>query len=71
MTEMVTADWLEKADRLRTELARLNSAQIDGIVDEATSHSQERVLIARWLRQEFSNEPPEDTATLTLFPGGQ
>jgi hypothetical protein len=66
---MATATWLEKAERLRTELARLNSAQIDGIVDSTPDReSQERVVIARWLRTEFSDEPPEDTKTLTLFP---
>jgi hypothetical protein len=61
--------WLEKAANLQEELARLNSAQIDGVVDEpATREAQERVLIARWLRNEFSTETPEDTQTLTLFP---
>jgi hypothetical protein len=68
---MVTADWLEKAERLRTELTRLNSAQIDGIVDALPDReAQERVVIARWLRTEFSDEPPPDTATLALalFP---
>jgi hypothetical protein len=53
--------WLERAERLRGELARLETAQIE---DE----SAKRVALARWLRAEFSDEPPEDTATLTLFP---
>jgi hypothetical protein len=66
---MATATWLEKAERLRMELARLNSALIDGIEDSPEAReSHERVLIARWLRHEFSDEPPEDTQTLTLFP---
>jgi hypothetical protein len=54
--------WLEKAEQLRTELAR---------VPEVRRHedreSLERVVIARFLRQQFSDEPPEDTATLSLF----
>ena len=54
--------WLERADRLRGELARLDGAQLD---DGAVT----RVVIARWLRAEFSTEPAEDTATLALFPG--
>jgi hypothetical protein len=53
--------WLERAERLRGELARLDAAQ-------RQDESLERVAIARWLRNEFSDEPPEDTATLALFP---
>lgn len=68
---MVTADWIEKAERLRAELARFDAARLDEAVsDESTEQEQERDVIARWLRQEFSNEPPEDTQTLALFPGG-
>lgn len=54
--------WLDRADRLRGELARLDAAQLE-------NESVKRVVIARWLRAEFSDEPPEDTATLALFPG--
>jgi hypothetical protein len=67
---MATAQWLECAERLRRELAQLNSALIDGVEDSPeTREAHERILIARWLRAEFSDEPPEDTATLALFPG--
>ena len=68
---MVTADWNEKAERLRAELARIEAARSDEAVqDESFEHAQQRSVISRWLRQEFSNEPPEDTQTLALFPGG-
>jgi hypothetical protein len=53
--------WLERADRLRAELARLDPSQLE---DESLL----RVALARWLRAEFSDEAPEDTATLALFP---
>jgi hypothetical protein len=58
--------WLEKAERLRSTLTRLktiddHSAALDGL------DSIERVAIAHWLRQEFSDEPGEDTQTLPLF----
>lgn len=68
---MVTADWNEKAERLCAALARLDAALLDEAVhDESFDHDQRRGVIAQWLRQEFSNEPPEDTQTLALFPGG-
>jgi hypothetical protein len=62
--------WLDKAERLRSELARLQGAE--GI--EASTpvpedrEARERVAIARWLRTEFSDEAPDDTNTLALFP---
>ena len=62
--------WLERAERLRHELVRLHAAELDEMmvpsVDER--ESRERVVIASWLRSEFGDEPPEDTATLALFP---
>ncbi len=62
--------WLEKAERLRSTIARLRDARPG---ENETAHDEpehlERVAIAHWLREEFSDEPPEDTATLTLFPG--
>lgn len=48
--------WLEKAARLRTHL--------DALPDGA----DQQITIAIWLRQEFSDEAVEDTATLALFP---
>ena len=67
---MNTETWLEKAERLRGELARLHAAELDELVEPAMAdhEGRERVAIARWLRREFSEEPPADTATLTLFP---
>lgn len=59
---MSSETWFEKAERLSMELARLDAAQLE---DE----SVKRVALARWLRAEFSEEPPEDTHTLALFPG--
>jgi hypothetical protein len=62
--------WLDRAERLRHELARLRAAELDEMVEpSADEHdARERVTIARWLREEFSAEPPEDTATLAFFP---
>jgi hypothetical protein len=61
--------WLEKAERLRGELTRLHAAEVDEIVEPSTDEreTRERVTIARWLRSEFSDAPPEDTATMSLF----
>ena len=62
--------WLDKAERLRSELARLHAAEGNefiGLVPEARE-ARERVAIARWLRTEFSDEAPDDTNTLALFP---
>jgi len=54
---------------LRQELDQLNSMLIDAGEDSLElRRTSERVAIARWLRAEFSCEPPEDTATLALFP---
>jgi hypothetical protein len=62
--------WLERAERLRHELARLHTAEVDEMIEPSADEreTRERVVIARWLRSEFSDEPPEDTATLALFP---
>ena len=62
--------WLEKAERLRDELTRLHAAELDEIVtpNPEERDARERVAIARWLRCEFSDEAPEDTNTLALFP---
>jgi hypothetical protein len=60
--------WLEKAERLRSTIAQIRD--VDCAEDQRADHSPEileRVAIAHWLRQEFSDEPPEDTATLSLF----
>jgi hypothetical protein len=61
--------WLEKAERLRSELSRLHTAEFDEIVTPHPEErdARERVAIARWLRSEFSDAPPEDTATMPLF----
>lgn len=59
---MATTTWLEKAERLRSELAHVRTG------DAAIRESQERAVIASWLRSEFSDEPPPDTKTLALFP---
>jgi hypothetical protein len=56
--------WLEKAEELRLEMARVRSQE----TDVAGQESLERLAIARWLRTEFSAEPAEDTQTLALFP---
>ena len=61
-------EWLEKAERLRTTLTQLREARHDqqgGTQQEIDII--ERTAIAHWLRQEFSDEPPEDTSTLPLF----
>jgi len=62
--------WLERAERLRHELTRLRAAELDEMSETRTDEhdARERVVIARWLRREFSDEPPEDTKTLALFP---
>lgn len=61
-------EWLEKAERLRSTFSRLHDVQEN---QESGAHDQietlERAAIAHWLRQEFSDDPPEDTATLPLF----
>jgi hypothetical protein len=55
-------DWLEKAEQLRTELARLPEVR-----RHEDRETLERAVIARFLRHQFSGEPPEDTATIPLF----
>ena len=67
---MSSHTWLEKAERLRSELARLRAAHGFPVVAAGASDetARERIAIAQWLRSEFSEEPPEDTATLALFP---
>ena len=60
---MSAASWAERAERLRGELSRLHFTHSD-TSDKVTL---ERQTIARWLRNEFSNEPVEDTATMRLF----
>jgi len=60
--------WLEKATLLRSELDHLNSALLDGFEDNPKRRQElEEATIARFLRREFSDEPPEDTATMPLF----
>jgi hypothetical protein len=54
-TGMTIADRFEKAERLRSELVRLNSAQIKGLVDSSEHESQAPVAIVCWLRSEFSS----------------
>lgn len=61
--------WNEKAARLRSALDNVNSALIDGFEDSPTVRRKiEEATIARFLRREFSDEPPEDTQTRPLFP---
>jgi hypothetical protein len=62
--------WLERAERLRHELTRLRAVELDEMSGTRTDEddARERVVFARWLRREFSDEPPEDTKTLALFP---
>jgi len=61
--------WNEKAARLRSALEHVNSALLDGFEDSPTKRQEiEEATIARFLRNEFSDEPPEDTATPPLFP---
>jgi hypothetical protein len=56
--------WLEKAERLHCTMARLREAQ--------TAHDEgenlERVVIAHWLCEEFSDGPRAGTATHPRFP---
>lgn len=61
---MHTNSWLEKAERLRAYLAHRRDLNLSGDMESA-----EREAIAHWLRAEFSDQPPEDTATLPLFLG--
>lgn len=61
---MSAQTWLEKAEELRLEVARVRSQEADACGQE----SLERLAIARWLRLEFRAEPAEDTQTLALFP---
>jgi hypothetical protein len=65
--------WLAKADQLRAELEQLKAADAHerGRSNVGDGTERERVLIARWLRSEFSDELPEDTATIALFPDQQ
>lgn len=62
--------WLERAERLRHELTRLRAAELHEMSETRTDEhdARELVVIARWLRSEFSDEPPQDTKTLALFP---
>lgn len=71
---MNSEEWLEKAERLRSTLADLREAHrpefpATAPVGFAPPEALERVAIAHWLRQEFSDRPPEDTQTLPLFAG--
>jgi hypothetical protein len=59
--------WLEKAERLRSSLVRLRQTQAHDETTEEHLESIERVAIAHWLREEFTDEPPDDTQTLPLF----
>ena len=59
--------WLERAERLRSSLARLRQTEGHDETTEEHLESVERVTIAHWLREEFADEPPEDTQTLPLF----
>ena len=60
--------WLEKAERLRSTIASLRQVGTsENEPGEEGPAAMERLAIAHWLRQEFSDEPPEDTATLPLF----
>jgi hypothetical protein len=64
-------DWLEKAERLRSTLALVREVNRPDIpYAHDTPEGRERVTIAHWLRHEFSEDPPEDTQTLSLFGGG-
>jgi hypothetical protein len=66
---MPSESWLQRAERLRSTLSRVRDSQ--RVDTEAFHHDPadvERVAIAHWLREEFSEEPHEDTATLPLFP---
>jgi hypothetical protein len=51
-------------------LTRLHAAELDEMLEPSADEreTRERVVIARWLRSEFSDEPPEDSTTLALFP---
>jgi hypothetical protein len=59
--------WLEKAERLRSSLARLRLTASHEETSADHLESVERVAIAHWLREEFSDEPSEDARTLPLF----
>ena len=61
--------WLAKADQLRAGLGHLKAAELDEpLAPSMGDHEErERLYIARWLREEFSDEKPEDRATL-MFP---
>jgi hypothetical protein len=61
---------MDRADDLRAGLERLKAAELDEATGPSLgdSRERERIFIARWLRQEFSDEPAEDTQTLSLFP---
>ena len=60
--------WSEKAARLRSALENVNLAMLDGFGDSPKTRREiEEATIARFLRSEFSDEPPEDTKTETFF----
>lgn len=65
--------WLEKAERLRSTLADLREARrteithLHAVLPLDAPATLERVAIAHWLRQEFSEQPAEDTQTMPLF----
>jgi hypothetical protein len=60
-------EWLERADRLRDLMYRHWLANLDQPGTSARSEEEEaNEEIARWLRQEFSEEPPQDTETQPL-----
>lgn len=57
---------LELAERLRSALAHLRQTES---ADDSPAHraSVERAAIAHFLRENFTDTPPEDTHTLPLF----
>ena len=60
--------WDEKAARLLSALDTVNSALLDGFEDSPTRRREvEQATVARFLRDEFSGDPPEDTTTIPLF----
>lgn len=65
---MSSEPWTEKAERLHSELDTLNSALIDGLVDTPKIRRElEQATIERFLRREFSDDPPEDNVRRNVW----
>lgn len=63
---MASESFLETAERLRSTLAHLRQTESATDTPEHRA-SVERAAIAHFLRENFTNTPPEDTLTLPFL----